>query len=165
MAGRSRVVKRRRGGDFELRLPEVERDVLRSLPEQLRQLLEDRDPSTVRLFPPAYPDDADHQAEYEELVRDDLQAGRLTALAVVERTIDARRVTEEELAAWLSALNDLRLVMGTRLEIVVDGDGEDVSEDDPRAPAFGLYYYLGWLVSEIVDALAADLDPEGTEQV
>ena len=64
--------------------------------------------------------------------------------------------------AWMTALNDVRLVLGTRLGIEDDEDGADVPEDDPRAPAFALYHYLGWLVSQVVDALAGGLDPRGT---
>ena len=61
------------------------------------------------------------------------------------------------LAAWLAALNDLRLILGTQLGIERDGDGEDVSGDDPQAPRYAIYHYLGWLESQVVDALAQDL--------
>jgi Domain of unknown function (DUF2017) len=154
-------IRRTRRGEFELRLPEIERRVLRSLPAQVRALLEARDPSTVRLFPPAYPEDAERQAEYERLVREDLLAQRLQALGVVEETLDARRLSADQVAAWLGALNDIRLVMGVQLGIERDGDGEDVDDEDPRAPMFALYHYLGWLVSQAVDALAEGLDPAG----
>src|SRR5207245_2457313 len=65
-------VKRTRGGEFLLKLPPVERDVLRSLPAQLRQLLGTDDPALERLFPPAYRDDPLAQADYEEMVHGDL---------------------------------------------------------------------------------------------
>jgi Domain of unknown function (DUF2017) len=136
--------------------------VLRGLPGQVRELLEERDPSTRRLFPPAYTDDPERQAEYEQLVTDDLVAQRLQALAVVEETADAGRLTEDQLVGWLSALNDVRLVLGTRLGIEHDGEGEDFSQDDPQAPVFELYHYLGWLESQVVDALAEGIDPAGT---
>ena len=134
---------------------------MRSLPGELRQLLESKDPSTARLFPPAYADDPERQSEYEQLVGGDLLAHRLEALGVVEQTIDATRLSEEQLAAWLGALNDLRLVLGTQLGIETETDGDDVAEDDPRGPAFGLYHYLGWLVSQAVDALAEGADAPG----
>src|SRR5205823_1081916 len=51
-----RRVVRTRKGDFELRLPAGERDILRSLPGQLRELLTTDDPALERLFPPAYKD-------------------------------------------------------------------------------------------------------------
>jgi len=155
-------IRRTRRGDFELRLPKAERELLRSLPAQLRGLIEDADPSTRRLFPPGYADDPERQAEYERLVRDDLLAQRRAAIAVVEETIDASRLDEEQLLAWLGSLNDLRLVLGTRLGIEVETDGDEVAESDPRYAAFELYHYLGWLVSQAVDALAESIDPAGT---
>ena len=158
--GDSRI-RRSRGG-FELRLPRAEREVLQSLPAELRQLLESKDPSTARLFPPAYEDDPEHQAQYQEMVGDDLLQKRLQALEIVEQTVQAKRLDEEQLLAWLGALNDLRLVLGSRLGIEVETDGEDISDGDPRAPAFGLYHYLGWLESQAVDALAEGIDPAGT---
>src|SRR5438477_6872073 len=94
---------------FELHLPAAERELLRSLPGQLRELLAADDPSVYRLFPPAYPEDPDREAEYRRLVRDDLLSGHLAALETVEATIGVERLDEEQLVAWLSALNDLRL--------------------------------------------------------
>jgi hypothetical protein len=156
-----RRVRRSRRGDFELRIPEDERAVLRTLPAHLRDLLHREDPALARLFPPGYADDPISNAEYEQLVRDDLVAGKLSSLQVMEATIDAGRVTAEELLAWLGAINDLRLVLGTRLEVTEEFDLEQLSEADPEAPAYALYYYLGWLEEQVVEALAEGLDPAG----
>jgi hypothetical protein len=82
---------------------------------------------------------------------------------VLERTIEAKRVNEDELLAWLSALNDLRLVLGTKLGATEDDDPEAISDDDPLAPSYALYYYLGWLEEQVVEALAGGLDPRGQE--
>ena len=147
-------IKRRRRGDFELNLTPEERSALRSLPSQLRTLLEedDEDPSLRRLFPVAYPDDPLREEEYRSLVRRGLSDGRLRSLETMERTLDATRLDEEQLLAWLGAMNDLRLVLGTRLDVTEDM--EDVPDDDPRAPAFALYYFLGWLEEQAVEALS-----------
>jgi hypothetical protein len=80
---------------------------------------------------------------------------------VVEETLDADRLDADQIASWLGALNDLRLILGTQLGIQQDGDGEDVSDDDPQAPRFAVYHYLGWLESQVVDALAEDLESSG----
>jgi Domain of unknown function (DUF2017) len=109
-------VRRTRRG-FQLRLSPQERQALRSLPAQLRELLERDDPSAARLFPPAYQDDPERNAEYEALVRDDLMAERLSSLQVMEETLDASTLTEDQMAHWLGSLNNLRLVLGTRLEV------------------------------------------------
>lgn len=160
MAGLPRRVQRTRRGHYRLKLPPHEREILRSLPGQLRELLGTDDPAVRRLFPPAYEDDADRQAEYEGLVSPELTRDRLDALAVVERTIDASKLTEEEVTAWLGALNDLRLVLGTRLNVTEDMYEEGLPDDDPSSPAFALFAYLGWLEEQIVEALASGL-PEG----
>jgi len=114
------------------------------------------------LFPPAYGDDAERSAEYAALVGDDLRAHRRSALDVMEATIDADGLDEEQMAAWLEALNDFRLVLGTRLEVTEEMRPDDISEDDPQAPGLALYYYLGWLQEQIVEALASGVDPAGT---
>lgn len=153
-----RVLRTRRG-DFELRLPREERSLLRSLPQQLRELLSSDDPALERLFPPAYPEDSELQSEYERLVRDDLLEQRLSSVDVMEQTIGASRVSEEQLLAWLSAMNDLRLILGTKLGATEDTDPEDIAEDDPLAPSYALYYYLGWLEEQVVDALNTGVSP------
>lgn len=151
-------VKRVRGGRFALRISGAERDVLRSLPAQLRQLMTGHDvganPDLRRLFPAAYPDDPEKAAEYDAMVRDDLVAQRLAAIDVMERTIDSDRLSEEELLAWLSSINDLRLVLGTRLDVAEDLSELDVTADDPRAESLALYAYLSLLEEDAVAALS-----------
>lgn len=154
-----RRVRRTRSGEVELRLSADERALLRSLPPQLRQLL-DEDPADAglrRLTPPAYPDDAEREAEYRRLMGPDLHGRRLAALAVMERTVDADRLTEDQAQGWLAALNDLRLVLGTGLDVDEDMADEPPDPSDPRAPGLALYGYLSWLQDQLVEALAASL--------
>jgi hypothetical protein len=149
-------IRRRRGG-FELRLPESERALLRTLPGQLRELLAQEDPSTARLFPPAYEDDAERDADYSAMTRDDLMAGREHTLELMEQTVDADRLDEEQLVAWLHALNDLRLVLGTKLDVSEDPGRDAVLEAGLEAESFAVYSYLGWLVEQAVEALSSEL--------
>jgi hypothetical protein len=157
--GMRRRVRRVGPDEFELRLPDDERSVLRTLPAQLRALLEDPspgdDPARGRLFPPAYWDDAERDSEYQRLMHGDLVASKLAAAEIVESTVDATRVSGEELVAWMGALNDLRLVLGTRLDVTED-PADAPADDAPEAPAYALYSYLGWLQEQVVAAL----DPE-----
>lgn len=147
---------RTRGGRFRLRLTDEEREVLRTLPGQLREILDTDDPSLRRLHPPAYQDDPEREAEYRRLVRDDLLRQRLQALEVMEATIDAGTLDREQMTAWLGAINDLRLVLGTRLEVTEEMYEEGIPPEDPRAASFALYQYLGWLEEQVVAALAGD---------
>jgi Domain of unknown function (DUF2017) len=148
-------VKRTARGDFELHLPREERSLLRAIPHQLRELLSSDDPALERLFPPAYPDDADLESEYERLVRGDLMQQRLSSVDVMAQTVDSSRLTEEQLLAWLGALNDLRLILGTKLGATEEAGPEDIADEDPMAPSYALYYYLGWLEEQVVVALNA----------
>ncbi len=128
----TRRIKRTRSGVFELRLSPEERDVLRGLPTQMRDALElgKDDPAVARLNPSACLDDAE-----------------------VEATVDAPRLDEEEALAWMRAINDVRLLLGTRLDVTDDPGQRQVSPDDPRAPGFALYDYLSLLTQELVEAL------------
>ncbi len=154
-------IRRTRSGHFELRLPAAERDVLRTLPSQLGALLRTGDPALERLFPPAYADDPGLEEEYRGLVRDDLMESKEGSLDVMASTIDATRLDEEQVLAWLGAINDLRLVLGTRLEVTEDRYETGFPDDDPRAVPFAIYGYLGWLEEQVVGALASTLDPAG----
>ena len=152
----SRRIGRDGSGGYRLRLPAEERDVLRGLPAQLRELLQTSDPSLERLFPPAY-DDTEADDEYGELVRGDLLEGKLAALEVVEQTVDADRLTEEQLEAWLGALESLRLVLGTKLDVSEATYEQEIDPHDPSAPVLALYGYLSWLQEQAVDALSSSL--------
>lgn len=151
-------IKRTRRGDFELRLRPGERDVIRGLPDQLRALIENEDPTSdpamARLYPPAYEDDPIRNLEFERIVGDDLTSQRLASIAAMEDSIDDDRLTEDQVLSWLGVLNDLRLVLGTRLDITEETTHGDFAADDPRAQSFALYAYLTWLVDAIVGALS-----------
>jgi len=154
----ARRIRRTRSGHYDLRLPDPERELLGNLVSQLRQLVADpaaaeRDPSLRRLFPTAYPDDEEREAEYRAMVGDELRDSRLQALETVERSLAATRVEEEQLVAWMGAVNDVRLVLGTRLD-VTEETTFDVDPQDPDAPLLAAYAYLGYLLEEMVEALS-----------
>jgi hypothetical protein len=148
---------------YELRLPPEERALLRSLPAELREVLGTADPSLIRLFPPAYADDPVRNAEYDALVRQDLMAERLQALQVLEETTEARRLDEEQLSAWMRAINDLRLVLGTRLDVTEEMDDDDLPSDPGEARMIVVYRYLTALQWQVVEALSASLPAGGSQ--
>jgi hypothetical protein len=157
---RPAFVRATRDGGIRLQLRDPEREVLASTLDQLRQALvaDPDDAGLRRLFPPGYADDPERDAEYRELVRDELLEGRLAAIDTVEAGLGGDPVAPDAAGSWLQALNALRLVVGTRL---------DVSEDDepvldpahPDAPLWALYLFLSQLVEELVGALAGTLPP------
>ena len=148
-------IRRTRRGTYRVELPDMERDLLRRLLPQLRQLLtEDADDGrTRRLHAPAYLDDDEANSDYQRLMREDLMASRLAALDAVEASIEATELEEQQLMSWLGAVNNLRLVLGTMLDVSEDLEIGVLPDDAPDIEAYALYAYLSSLLGEIVDAL------------
>jgi Domain of unknown function (DUF2017) len=159
-----RGIEQRRDGTYRVRLPTEERDVLAALPGQLRDALASGEPTLYRLFPPTHADDDDANAEYARLVGASLLEGKLLALAELERTAYDNTLGEDTLGAWLGALESLRLVLGTQLDVTEESYAP-LDAADPDAPRLALYQWLSWLQEEVVQALAAGLpdvpDDEG----
>jgi hypothetical protein len=149
-------MERRPDGGVDLRLRREERELLVGLTAELRVLLESSpgDGSLRRLFPPAYDEEADERA-YRELTGDSLLEDRREALELLASTADRDRLTAEEADAWLRALNDLRLVLGTRLDVQEDTFAEEPDLTGPRGQALAVYGYLSWLQEQLVEALSA----------
>jgi len=149
------VFERGEGGGVELRLSREERSLLAGVVAELRALLEGApgDPSLRRLFPPAY-DEAEDESAYRDLMGGELLEGRLAALELVAQTLERERLSADEADAWLRALNDLRLVLGTRLDVREDTFADVLRRDDPRAPALAIYAYLSWMQEQLIEALS-----------
>jgi hypothetical protein len=139
-------------GNYSVTLGDADRTLLADLVVQLRSLLTTDSPALARLFPPAYGDDEERNQGYAALAGAELVERRLAALDLVESTLDSSEVTEEELSAWMRSLNDVRLVLGTILDVDEEhrppGGGEDV------AAMYATYEYLGYLLERVVQALA-----------
>jgi hypothetical protein len=144
-------------GGVRLQLSQEERALLVGLTAELGALLEGTpdDPSLRRLFPPAYDDEADESA-YRELTADSLLHGRREALELLAQTADRAQLSPDEADAWLRALNDLRLVLGTRLDVQEDTFASEPDLSDPRGHALAVYGYLSWLQEQLVAALSRD---------
>jgi hypothetical protein len=156
-----RRITRTREGRFRVKIPSDEREILRSLPGQMREMLGTDHPALQRLFPPAYEDDPERSAEFDRLMREELLDHHRGHLEIMEATAGATELDEEQISAWMGAINGLRLALGTRLEVTEEAYDRPVPEDDPRYPAFALFFYLGWLEEQIVEALLAGVDPAG----
>ncbi len=151
LAGR---IHRTLRGEIRLHLPEQEQELLRELAAHTRELLrDDDDPALRRLRPSAY-DDPELEREYRELTGRQLADGRDRALAVVEQTVDGDVLSQDEADAWLRGLNDVRLVLGTRLDVTEDLDWDALTEDDPRLPELAVYSYVSWIQEQLVAAVA-----------
>ena len=129
--------------------------LLRELLAELEVLLEDPDdPSMRRLFPPAHAD-RESEEQYRSLVRDQLVRGRAQ---VARRRCATRSGNEtldlEEADEWLRALNDLRLVLGTRLDVTEDIDYESTRPRYAARTRPGrVRATSSWLQEQLVEAL------------
>lgn len=155
-------VVRTPAGTYEITLDAESRQVLAELTSQLRDaILADRDDAAFRrLFPPAHATDQQAAAEYRELVGTDLEQSKLAALETVAKTADATELTAEDLDAWARALNDVRLWMGTLLDVSEDDDPDEL-DDPPHV----LYQILTWLQDLIVTVLSGDSDVDDLDSL
>jgi hypothetical protein len=65
------------------------------------------------------------------------------------------KLTMEQAESWLSALNDVRLALGTALDVTEDMP-DDLPPEDPRAPHLGVYQWLTWMQESLIHAVADD---------
>lgn len=148
-------------GTYRLDLRDEERALIATIVSELRALLADdsRDEMLIRLFPTARPDDPEAEAEYQDLVRDELVSKRLARLDTVGELAEAAVLDQEQLAAWMGAVNDIRLVLGTRLEVSEDDefDLDEEVKDTPESAARSAYWYLGWLLEHLVEVSVSEL--------
>lgn len=147
----------RRNGDgsFGVTIPAQERQLLEQLIPQMRELIEQGDSLTWRLFPNPYPDHDRAADEYRELIGNDLTNKHLAALDTVGTTLDAKRLSEEQMVSWMQAVNDVRIVIGTRLEVTEETQLSDFIGDTERS-LFATYAYFGEMLYEIVRAISPE---------
>ena len=146
-------ITRDREGRYAVDLPDGVRHALLQLGDELGDLLATDHRSVRRLFPVAYPDDPDREAGYQALIRGELIERHQAGIDLIANTVDSPVLTDEQLTAWLTTVNALRLVLGTTLGLD-DEDDLDIDEADPRYPVAQLYQVLTILLDDIVAALA-----------
>lgn len=161
MALRNQRIKSTRHGTYRLNLPDEERQLLAHLLPQVKEMVttpaNESDDRVKRLFPVAYANDADHDAEYQHYMRDELVASRVAAIDIVLETIEARDITESQLMAWMRSVNSVRLVLGTMLDIQED-DSTELLPTDPQFGEHALYDYLSYLLEQIIEAIGDPSD-------
>ena len=153
---------RARGGEIAARLDAAEARVLGLLLDQLEQLLaaEDLggDPVLERLLPDGHRSDPELAADYRGMTEASLRSGKTDDLATVRATLPEAggelRLDADHAAAWLRTSNDLRLALGTRLDITEETEPpDDVTSEEEQQLA--VYYWLTGLQGSLVDALVA----------
>ncbi|WP_034488332.1 DUF2017 domain-containing protein [Actinomadura oligospora] len=194
-------VRKGRGGTVRIRFEPEEAALVRTLMEQMLDLLGDPpgaddelaavgitdrattpdDPVLARLFPDAYRDDGEAAGEFRRYTEMGLRDGKREAAGIVLATLadafgapgtsgdDASgplagieggspaevELTTEHAQAWLRALNDVRLALGTRLDISEEWyeEAERLDPSDPRMPMYAAYDWLTMLQESLVQAV------------
>lgn len=177
---------RRTRHGFEIKLSRAEALMLRQLAEDLMQLLESTSPPApvdplealvgmslapmprpedavlARLLPDGYTDDDAAAADFRRYTEPELRSAKRAALRAMATALGrdgGKTVLDEGTAqVWLTGINDLRLALGTRLEVTEElyEDIERMAPDDPRLPRLTVYEWLGGLEESLVRALAGE---------
>ncbi|MFM7687034.1 MAG: DUF2017 family protein [Actinomycetota bacterium] len=157
----NRPVVERTDQGYVVRLGEQDISLLLRLLAELRGLLQSDDPQVAplvrRLFPPAYHLDDEADAEYQRYMREELMTSRLGGMDAVTDALRAGRpLTDGEITGFMQSLNNVRLVLGTLLDVGEDHDPTDVDDDHPMVAEHQLYNYTSWLLEVTVHAISGD---------
>jgi hypothetical protein len=164
---------------YVARLDAQEAAVLRGLVEEVRAMLGSRaatqpedelsaltgirtgpstrpaDPVLARLLPDFATDDPELSGALRSLHEPDLIAAKDEAAGVMLATLPPRggrvELSTQQADAWLAALNDVRLALGTALDVSEDMP-EVLPDDDPRAGHLGVYHWLTFVQDALVQA-------------
>jgi Domain of unknown function (DUF2017) len=116
------------------------------------------DPALRRLLPDAY-DDPDGAAEFRRLTDDKLRRGKASSLTRLADDVESSDGTvdldDDGADAWVQALNDVRLVLGVRLEVDDDAGTwrRALPPDDPRKPLVSAYDWLAGVQEMLLSAM------------
>jgi hypothetical protein len=144
-------------GTFTINLQDHERETMLDLVGQLETVLSSGpdDERLRRLYPTAYNENPEHDAEYQGFMREELTQSRAASIATVREMLSSDSpVTENQLGAFMMVLNNLRLILGTLLDVNEDDDEPD--ETDPLYGQWQLYGYLGWLLEWVISSLTGE---------
>lgn len=183
---------KRRGEVITTRFSEYEVEMLSSLVSQLDELLSDgvpeqpatddpfelwaadlqadpdapevsEDPVLQRLFPNAYPHDAEASSDFRRFTERDQRQRKISDARVVAEGLaatdggkQAAVIQLDDASAWLKTLGALRLSLATRLGIDDEEAMADLAalpDDDPRALMYSVFEWLGFAQETLVHCL------------
>jgi hypothetical protein len=127
---------------------------------------EGRDPALDRLLPTANREDERAASEFRRLTEPGLRqrkAKALDAAVAVLQGDDRVELDPDSARSFLTALTDVRLVLGERLQLRADQDLEllerlvrSLDPEDPVVHVVALYDFLTWLQESLTSALLGD---------
>ena len=158
MVGNPKIVTRA-GDGFVLHIGADERRVVAGLLGELRAMQTDPDAAdaVTRLFPVVHPTDPAAEEEWQRLMRDELITSRSAAIdtvvGILQRPGRKVPISADEMQMFVQAVNSIRLVLGTVLEVSEDED--EVPPELLESPEYGLYGYLSFVLDASVRVLSS----------
>ena len=118
------------------------------------------DPAIARLLPDAYRDDRDASQEFRRLTEHSLSDRKIANARELVRMLgagggagsDEIELDADAQQAWLRALNDIRLIIASRIGIEGDGD-EGRGDSDADLIIRDVYDWLGMVQGSLVEVL------------
>lgn len=161
-----------------LELGEIERALLGSLLGQVVQLLDlegevssdpfdflndltkrverPQDEVVYRLLPDAYSDDEEANNDFRKFTEPSLREEKITSakavLAQLPKSDNPVEILKENLEFWLKSVNDVRLALGTRLEITEDFSTERI-DDEEKLGLIEVYDWLTWIQGTLLETV------------
>lgn len=146
---------------WHINLGDDERAVIMRMMGELRSLLTSDDdnpdapvsPLLQRLFPPAFLDDLEKEAEYQRLMREELVTRRLVQLDAVTSMLGPdgpEHLDEGNVIALMQSVNAVRMVLGTLIDV---GENDEIEPGDEGSAEHQLYGFLSWLLDWTVKSL------------
>lgn len=124
------------------------------------------DPVLSRLLPDFHRLDPDNPSQQEidsaaalrSLHEPELIDAKLEVAGVVRESLPSGggkvKLSYEQADAWITAINDVRLALGTALD-VDEGTPEELPADDSRASHLGVYHWLTYVQEGLIQAMSA----------
>jgi hypothetical protein len=113
-----------------------------------------QDEVVFRLLPDAYledePSNNDFRKFTEQSLRDEKLAAANHVLASLPTSDAPIEILQSDTDVWLKALNDVRLALGTRLEITEDAVAVDDSDEEKNG-LLDVYDWLTWLQGSLLE--------------
>lgn len=156
----------RTGAAVEISLDVFEARLLRGLLDEMASLLQHEavieDAVVDRLFPAAYAQPEDARA-FAELVGDELKTGKVSAVASVSATLAGEGPVEaqipgDQIDTWLTVLTDLRLALGTRLDVTEEKMSVELDPNDPETAGMSVLHWLGWMQEKLIEIVTEETD-------
>ena len=121
------------------------------------------DPVLRRLFPNAYPHDAEASSDFRRFTEHDLKTKKIAEAQVVLQRLSETahgltdvRIPTTEVDQWLRTLTSVRLAVAARLGITDSESAEQLEQlpdNDPRAFMLSVYDWLGFAEETLISAL------------